>query len=98
CIHPGKLFMEGNFVCSSTTLASLADACVVDKRAPHQLSRESIEVLPVRQAGLSLCHQFEEQLVDQRRCLQRVTLTLPTQIRGGQIAELRIDQRSQAVK
>src|SRR5437667_6921300 len=77
----------------AAALIRLMGAGMVHKDAAHQLRGDAVELRTVLPLRVLLIDQLEVSLVDQRRRLQRVALTLSPQIVTRQPAQLAVNQR-----
>jgi len=81
---------------SATMSDALLAARVLDKDAPHRLSRRGEEVAAtVPTLGLLGIDEPNVRFMDQCRCLERLPRLFPGQLVRRQLAQLIIDQRQQ---
>jgi hypothetical protein len=82
---------------AAASLGRVLAARILDEDATHGLGRRGEEVAPAVPARVGRADQAEVRLVDQGGGLQRLPGPLPGQPRGGEPAQLVVDEREQRV-
>jgi hypothetical protein len=90
--------VQGNRQFSAAAPLRARAAGMVNQRHARQPRRKRIEVGPVLKAGLAAADQFQKQLVNQSRGFQGMPAGFTPEVRGRNLPELGIDQRSQPVQ
>src|SRR5262249_13535561 len=70
----------------------------VDEDLSHYASRDGIEVRAIPEVRIVTGRKSQVGFVDECRCLQLVPSAFPAHVTGGQVPELLIDERRQAVQ
>ncbi|MCG3159884.1 MAG: hypothetical protein JMDDDDMK_00909 [Acidobacteria bacterium] len=71
---------------------------MINQYAPHRLSRDAEEMRPVLPRDVLVINQLQVSLVDQRRCLQRVSFALVAHVMVRHSAQFVVNQRHQLVE
>lgn len=79
-------------------LVSSGGAGMIDEHAPHDLSSQAVELLPVLEAHARLSAQANPRFVNDRRGLQRVPALFAMEIRDRDAFQLAIDERNQRIE
>jgi hypothetical protein len=97
-VDPQKVVVERDAVEATTPPLGLGFARMVNQDHAHHFGGEGVEMPAVVPCGLFLVQEPEVKLVDQRRGLKNVRVALPTDVGGGYLPKVRIDERHQIFK
>src|ERR1019366_2560981 len=91
-VYPWKVIAQRDADASASPHLCLISTSVVDKYPAHHLGCECVEMPPVFVRDFLLVQQLQVEFVHESRCLQHIGISLPANVRRGDLTQVGIDK------